>query len=54
VAAAGLSAQAAVLIILVARKYGLELTPEIAASLVGWVSFGVAYLKRSRPGEIDL
>ena len=46
VAAAGSGGAAAAILIAVARQFGIELPPDVAAGLVAVVAFAAGYLKR--------
>ena len=46
VAAAGVGGSLAVVLVYVASLFGLELSAEVAASVVGLVMFAAGYLKR--------
>jgi len=49
-----LAGAAVTILISVAKSFGFELEPEVAGSLVLLLGFGAGYLKRSRPGDVDM
>ena len=49
-----LSAALVTVLISVADTFGFVIEPDVAAALVALGGFAAAYLKRSRPGELDL
>lgn len=49
-----LAGSVAAVLVSLAKSVGIELEPELAASVVTLVFGLAAYFKRSRPGEVDL
>lgn len=53
VTAGALSGAAVTIVISVAKSFGVELEPEVAAALVVVVASVASYFKSSRPGDND-